>query len=132
MLFWSMKRVTQLIETGFPAIAEPKFCTISLVGARPYSQSLVIYCTSSCCCVVVRFLSWSCLASRGPVTPRCLRLSVDLSTPHLAAYFVYGNRGPDSCDFKSSIAFSMFAMVVELSRVGVDGKVGVRVLACIG
>lgn len=126
MLFSRINRSTQAIDTRFLATALPKFCTICFVRARPCLESFIIYCTSCCCCAVKRFFWVSCAAETERETPLCLQLSVLRSTPHFSAYFWYGNCGPDSCDSRSSIAFSISVMVVELWRVEVWCKFGVR------
>jgi hypothetical protein len=53
------------------------------------------------------------------VTPLHLLPSVDLCTPYLSAISLKENCSPSSRDFKSSIASSIGAMVVELSCVEV-------------
>jgi hypothetical protein len=115
-----MNAVTQLSETGFLAIVEAKFCTIVLVGERPWLVSCSIYSTGSYSCwgLSVCWAEYPSLFER--VTPLHLRDSVERVTPCLVAISWRVKSSPASRDSKSAIASSIGALVVELSRVEVE------------
>jgi hypothetical protein len=78
-----------------------------------------IYRTSSISCCGLKACWLAYPSSFDLVTPLHLLPSVDLCTPYLSAISLKENCSPSSRDFKSSIASSIGAMVVELSCVEV-------------
>jgi hypothetical protein len=77
-----------------------------------------IYRTSSDSCCGLRACLLTCPASLGPATPLHRRPRVDRSTPCFSATSFNVNCSSEPHDFRSSIASSIGAMILGLSRVG--------------